>query len=73
MGNFGCNGAEDRGDTHGFSSTYHGEAGTTVARRDMGDAQGGSSAGIGRNSVGDELHRETVGNRSTLGSVAANI
>ena len=32
----------------------------------MGDAHGGSSAGSGRNSVGDDLNRKTTGNSGTL-------
>ena len=60
--------------THmGFMRQLTGEGGATECIWDMIDTQGGSSAGIGRNSVGDELHRETVGNRITVGSVAANI
>ena len=39
----------------------------------MGDAWGGSSAVSGDNAVGNYLHRETTGNLSTVGSVAADI
>ena len=73
MGTFGGNGGEGREDTHGFSSEDHREAGATVARRDMGDAQGGSSEGSSRNAVGDALHRETAVNCSTVGSVVADL
>ena len=45
----------------------------TVARRDIGDARGISSAGSGSNTVRDYLHRETSGNRTTVGSVAVDI
>ena len=39
----------------------------------MGHARGGSSAGICRNSVSDDLYRDTAGNCGTVGGVAANI
>ena len=73
MGTFGGNGGEGREDTHGFSSEDHGEAGAIFSRRDMGYARRGSSAGSGGNAVIDDLHRETAGNRSTVGSVAVDI
>ena len=73
MGNLGGHGAEGRGDTHVFSLEYHGEAGLTVARQDMGDARGGSTKGSCGNVVGNDIHIETAGNRITLGRVADNI
>ena len=39
---------------------------------DMVDTQGGSSAGRGGNSVGDELHRKMTGNCGTVGGTEAN-
>ena len=59
--------------THGVSETDHGEASAADNRRDMGDAQGVSSAGISGNSVGDELHRETTWKCGTLGGVAVDL
>ena len=73
MGTFGVNGEEVRGHTHGFSETGHGEESATNIRHDMGDIQDRSSVGSGRNSVGYDLHRDTIGNCGTVGGVAANI
>ena len=67
MGTFGGNGAEDISNTHVFSAPYHVEDSATDSGRDMGDARGGISAGSGRNIVGDDLHRETAGNRGKVG------
>ena len=39
----------------------------------MGDARGESSAGSGRNTVSDDLCRETEGNRGAVGGVKTNI
>ena len=41
-------------------------------RQDMGDAQGINIAGIGGNSVSDELHRDTTWNSGTVGGAAAD-
>ena len=57
LGNFGGNGEEGRGHTKKVSETDHEEASAINRRWDIGDAQGGSSTGSGRNSVGDDLHR----------------
>ena len=73
MGTFGGNGEEFRGHTHGVSKIDHGEASTIDSIRDVGDAQGRSSTGSGGNLVNDDLHRETTGNRGTVGGVAAYI
>ena len=73
MGNFGRNGAEGRGYTHVLSSSDHREAGATVDRQDRGYARDRSSAGRGGNTVENDLHREKSGNRSTVGSVVADI
>ena len=67
------NGAEGRGDAHGFSLAYHGEAGAAVSIRYMGDPWGVISVVSGGNAVDNELHRETEGDRITVGTVAANI
>ena len=40
-------------------------------RREMVYTQGESSAGSGRNSVGDDLHREKTGDGGTVGGAAA--
>ena len=45
----------------------------TIDRQDIGDARGISSAGSGGNAVGNGLHGYTSDNRSTVGSVAADI
>ena len=63
MGTSGGNGSEGRRNTHVFSLTYHGEMNAADILQDMGDGQGGSIAGRGRNAVCDDLHRETTGNR----------
>ena len=73
MDTFGGNGAEGRGYTHGFSSEDHVEEGVKVARQYMGYSWGRSSVVISVNVVGYDLHRETGGNRSIVGSVAADI
>ena len=57
----------------GFSLEDHREEGAMLTRKYTGDAWGGISAGGGGNTVGDDLHRETAGNRSTVGSVEADI
>ena len=60
------------GHIHGFYEAYHRDAVALEGRREVGESQGGSSAGSGGNSVGDELHRETTGEGGTLGDTAAN-
>ena len=65
MGNFGGNGLQGRSKTHAFSATNHKETITTASRRDTGDTWGGSSMGSGGNAVGEHLHRETTGNRTS--------
>ena len=45
----------------------------TVRRRDVGDAWGGRSAVGSSNAVGDDLYRETAGNRGTLGGTMPTI
>ena len=39
----------------------------------MGVARGGSSVGDGGNAVGNDLYRETSGNRGTVGGVTTTI
>ena len=51
----------------------HREEGAMVPRKDTGDAWGRISTGGGGNTVGDDLHRDTAGNRSTVGSIEADI
>ena len=45
----------------------------TDSRQYMGDARGGSIAVIGVNAFGNDLHRETTGNRGTVGGVSINL
>ena len=73
MGNFRGNGAEGRGRTHVFSSTDHTYTSGTDIWQDMRDVWGGSISGSGKNAVGDDLHRETISKRGTVGSVATHI
>ena len=73
FGPFGGNEEEVRRSTHIFSHTDHGEASVADIRRYMGDARSGSSVKISRNTVGNELYRETTGNRGTVGVVATDI
>ena len=70
MVTFGGNREEGVGHTHGFSESYHGEAGATEGRWEMGDAHSGSSEGSGGNSVGYDLHMYTTGNGGTVGGAA---
>ena len=44
-----------------------------VRRRDVGEAQGGGSAGGSRNAVGDELYMETSVNCGTVGGITPHI
>ena len=53
--------------------TDYGEARAEGRRRAVGDAQGGSSTGSGRNAVINDLYRDTAGNRGTVGGVTTNI
>ena len=62
-----------RGNTHRFTLVYHGGAGVTVDRQDMGESKGGSTAGSGGKAVGNDLHVGTAGNRGTVGGVTAAI
>ena len=73
VGPFGGNVEESRRVTHRLTQTDHGEASTADRRRDIRDARGGISAGSGGNTVGDDLYRETVGNRGSFGGVTTNI
>ena len=70
---FGGNGECSIGHTHGGFETDHMESSATDSRQDMVDAQGRSSVGRGRNTVGDDLHRDTIGNCLTMDGVADNI
>ena len=73
LGPFGGNGEEDGRDSNWIPSTDHGEVSAAVRRRDMGDARGGRSTGGSGNAVGDDLHRETAGNRGTVGGATSTI
>ena len=73
VGTFGGNGEESIRVAHRVPQTDHWEASTVDKRRGVGDTRGGSSAGSGENAVGDDLYRETPGNRGTVGGVTANI
>ena len=73
MGTVGVNGVYGIGYTHDVYWSDHGDAGMTIARKDMGDTWVGISVGSGSNAVSNELHKETTGSRHTVGSVAANI
>ena len=70
---FSDNREEGRRDLHRIPQTYHGEAISIDSRLDVGDAWGGSSAGSGRNVVGDDLYEETAGNHGTVGGVTTDI
>ena len=45
LGNFGSDGEEGGGHTHGFSEADNKEAGAAEGRREVSESQGGSSAG----------------------------
>ena len=62
MSTFGRYVEEGGGHTHGFYDADHGEGGVMEGIWGMRDAHGGSSVVRGRNSFGDDLHRETTGN-----------
>ena len=70
---FGVNGKEGRGDTHRVPTTDHGEAIEAIMRRDMGDAGDGKRTRGSGNTVGEDLHRETAGNRGALGVTTYHI
>ena len=56
-----------------FSATDQGEAITVASRWDVRDNLVRSIAVSGGNKVGDDLHRETIGNRGAVGCFATNI
>ena len=72
MGTFGGYGEEGGEDTHPVSEADHREAGVVGGRQDVGDSQGGSSAGSGGNLVINDLHRKKMGDNGTVGGAAAN-
>ena len=72
LGAFGGDGENGGGDTQWVSEAYHGEAGVKEGRRDMGDAQDGSSAGRGGKPVDNNLHSKKTGYGGTVGGAAAN-
>ena len=73
MGYFSVNGKEGRGDTHGVPVTDHGEASEAIRRRDMGDDGGGRHMRGSRKPVGEDLNRETAGNRGAVGGAMSLI
>ena len=73
VGPFGVNGEEDRRGKHRVTQTDPGEVSVADTRRGVGDARGGISAGSSGNAVGDDLYRETVDNRGTVGGVTNTI
>ena len=73
MGPLGSNIEEERRVTHGLPQKNHGEVSAADRRKDEGDAQGTSSLGNGGNAVGDDLYRETVGNRGIVDGATTNI
>ena len=73
MGNFCVNGSEGRRNTHVFSLTDHREKNATARVQDTGYDRGGSSAGSGSNSVGDDVHRKMTCNCGAVGRFATNI
>ena len=66
---FGVNVEEGRVHTHQVSETDHKKAMVIDSRQDMGDSQVRSSAGSCRNSVRDDLHRDTKGDCGTVGGI----
>ena len=73
MGTFGGNGEEGGRGAHWVPHTDYMEASAAVRRRDVGDAQGGRSAGGSGNAVIDDLYRETAVNRGTVVVVTPTI
>ena len=73
VGPFGNIGEEGGRDTHWVPSADHGEASEAVKRRDMGDAWGGRRTAGSGNSVGEDLHRDTVGNLGSVGGATSSI
>ena len=66
---FSSKGEDDRRDTHRVTQTDNEEASVTVRRWEVGNDRGGSSGGSSRSAVGNELYRETTGNRVTVGGI----
>ena len=73
VGTFGGNGEEGRKGTYRLPQADHREASAEDSRWDVGDSQGGSSTGSGRNEVGDDLYRDTAGNCDTVGGFTTDI
>ena len=73
MGPFGGKVKEGRGDTHWVPATDHGDVSKLVRRRDMGDTRGRSRTRGSRNTVGEDLHRATAGNRGAVGGTTSLI
>ena len=73
MGTFGINGKEGREYTNRVPETDHGEAIEAVRRKDTGDAGDRSRTRGSGNTVGEDLHRETTGNRGAVSGATSLI
>ena len=56
-----------------LSAIDHKETSVKASVLEMGDTQGESSTESVRNTVGDDLYRETIDNRGAVGRFATNI
>ena len=73
VGPYGVNVINVRRDTHRVPAIDHGEASKVFRRRDMGDAWGGRRTRGSRNTVVEDLHKETAGNRGAVGGATSRI
>ena len=73
MVSFGDNGEECGWDTHWVTLLNHREVSEAAKRQDMGDAWSGRRTRSSRNAVGEDLHRETTGNRGSVGGSTSSI
>ena len=73
VGTFRGNGEKCGRDTHWVPSEDHKEASVEVRRQDMGNTSVGRRTGGSRNAVGDDLKRETAGNRGKVGGATSTI
>ena len=60
-------------DAHRIPQTEHGEASSVLRRLYVVDAWVGSSAESRGNTIGNDLYKETAGNRGTVGGVTPTI
>ena len=70
LGTFGGNRENGGGETHQVYEAYHGEAGDADCRQDVGDSQGGSSLGSGRNPIDHDIHWKKTRYSVTVGGDA---